>query len=154
MFGKKFSEYVQFQLWILIMIAVAWGIRLGISLTGTPFSTTRWISVNVVLLIGLLYCSVAVHTSRFGGYKQLLGLLFLQIAFAHLLIAAAIVLGIVTGTDNAYTAPEVFGGNDGKNWLHVFAHFIGAVIVPLFSWLIGSIILFISKRVLPVRHRI
>ena len=147
MFGRKFSEYIRFQSWILILIGIVWAIRLGVSLAGTSFSLTRWISVTIVLLIGLVYCSIAVHTSRFGSYKQLLGLLFVQGAFAQLLIAAAIVLGILTGTDNAFTAPEVSGGGDGKFWLHVVAHLVLAVLVPLFFWLIGSIILFITKRV-------
>ena len=83
MFGRTFSEYIRFERWILILIAIVWAIRLGVSLSGASFSLTRWISINIVLLIGLVYCSVAVHTSRFGSYKQLLGLLFIQGAFAH-----------------------------------------------------------------------
>lgn len=149
MFGKRFSQYFQFQSWILILIGLVWAIRLGISLSGTSFSTTRWFSINIVLLLGLVYCSIAVHTSRFGSYKQLLGLLFVQNGFAHLLIAGGVVLGIVTATDNAYTAPEVFGGADGKNWLHVLAHVLATVLASLVAWLIGSIILFVTKRVKP-----
>ena len=147
MFGKKWSEYIRFERWILILIAVVWAVRLGLSLTGTSFSTVRWVSINIVLLGGLVYCSVAVHTSGFGSYKQLLALLFLQTAFAHLLIGVAIILGIVTGTTNAFTTPEVFGGNNGANWFHVLAHLIAAFILPLISWLIGSAILFATKKI-------
>ncbi len=117
MFGKKFSEYVRFDRWILILIAVAFLIRLSISMAGTPVATARWVSINIVLLVGLLYCSVAVHTSGFGSYKQLFGLLLVQLAFAHFLVASAIAMGILTGTDNIYTAPEFFGGSDGRNWV-------------------------------------
>ena len=106
MFGKKFSEYVRFERWILILVVVAFVSRLAIGLSGVPVPTTRWISINIVLLVGLIYCSIAVHTKRFGSYKQLLGLLFVQNAFAHLLIAVGIILAIVTGIDNIYTAPE------------------------------------------------
>ena len=49
MFGKKFSQYLQFESWILILIALVWAIRLGISLAGTSFSITRWVSINIVL---------------------------------------------------------------------------------------------------------
>lgn len=147
MFGKKFSEYVRFELWVLILIALTWAVRLGISLAGTPFSTTKWVSINIVLLLGLLYCSIAVHTSGFGSYKQLFGLLFIQTAFAHILIALAIVLGIVTGTGNAFTTPEVFGGNNGATWPHVAAHVIAGAILPVITWLIGSAILFVTKLV-------
>ena len=149
MFGKKLSEYIQFERWLLILIAAVWAVRLGISLAGTSFEVTRWVSINIVLLVGLIYCSVAVQTSGFGSYKQLLGLLFMQTVLAHILIAAGIVLGILTGVSNAYTTPEVFGGSDGKTWLHVLAHVIAAFILPLIAWLVGSVILFATKRLKP-----
>ena len=76
MFGKKFSEYVQFERWILILVAAAFVIRLGLSLAGTSFVQTRWVSINIVLLIGVIFCSVAVHTTGFGSYKQLYGQFF------------------------------------------------------------------------------
>lgn len=146
MFGKKLPEFIQFEKWILILIAVVFAIRLGLSLAGTSFMLTRWISINIVLLAALVYCSIAVHTTGFGSYKQLFGLLLVQWVLAHLLIAAAIVLGILTGVDNAFTAPEVSGGNDGKFWLHAVAHAIGGFIFTVFAWLIGSVILFVTRR--------
>lgn len=147
MFGKKFSEYVQFERWILILVALVFAIRIGASLAGGSTMQVRWISMNVVLLVGLFYCSVAVHTAGFGSYKQLLGLLVIQNAFSHTLIAMAIVLGIVTGTDNIFTAPEFFGGSDGKTWGHVLAHLLaGSLLVPLVYWLVGSGVLFLTRR--------
>jgi len=97
----------------------------------------------------LIYCSVAVHTSGFGSYKQLLALLGIQTVFEHSLIAAAIILGIVTGTTNAYTTPEVFGGGNGATWGHVLAHAVGGFILPFISWLIGSVILTVTKLIRP-----
>src|ERR1700688_206156 len=147
MFEKKLADFIRFEKWILILIAAMWAVRLAVSLTGASFTVTRWFSINIVLLVGLIYCSIAVHTAGFGSYKQLLGLLFIQTAFAHLLIATGIAIGIVTGKDNAYTAPEVFGGSDGRTGVHIAAHLIAAVILPLITWLIGSVILFATKRV-------
>src|SRR6185436_3505813 len=132
MFGKKFAEYIEFERWILILIGIAFATRLGLSLAGVSIGLTRWVSINIVLLVGLVYCSVAVHTKGFGGYKQLFGLLLVQTLVAHALIAAGITLGIVTGIDNIYTAPEFFGGNNGRNWLHVLAHSIAAFVLPVF----------------------
>jgi hypothetical protein len=146
-FGKKLSDYIQFEKWILILIFVVFATRLGLSLADTPFTLTRWVSINIVLLIGLVFCSIAVHTTGFGSYKQLLGLLLVQWVPAHILIASAIVLGILTGVDNAYTAPEVSGGGDGKFWLHVVAHTIGGFIFAAIAWLIGALILFVTKRI-------
>jgi hypothetical protein len=149
-FGKKLSEYLRFERWVLILIAIVWAVRLGLSLSGTSFTSTRWVSINIVLFVGLIYASIAVHTSGFGSYKQLLGLLFLQSALAHFLIAFAILLGIVTAVPNAYTAPEVSGGGNGASWIHVLAHVIAAFIFPLVTWLVGSIVLFVTKRLKPV----
>jgi hypothetical protein len=147
MFGKKLPEYFRFESWILVLIVVVFLARLGLSLSGTPFSVNRWVSINIVLLVGLLYCSVAVHTRRFGSYSQLFGLLLMQGFLAHILIALGIVLGIVTGTDNAYTVPEVFGGANGRNVGHAAAHLIASVLFAGVAWLIGSAILFVTKKV-------
>jgi hypothetical protein len=147
MFGKKFSEYIRFQRGILILIVVVFLVRLGISLSGVPIAQARWVSVNIALLVGLVYAAITVHTAGFGAYKQLFGLLLVQNVLAHVLIAIAIILGILTGSDNIYTAPEFFGGADGKNWLHVLAHSFAGFFVTLFSWLFGSLILFVTRKV-------
>src|SRR2546422_6536008 len=95
MFGKKLSEYFQFQRWILILIAAVWLVRLVLSLTG-GYSTARWVSINIVLLVGLVYYAVAGHTKEFGSYKQLLGVLFVQTAGVLFRIARLITLGVLT----------------------------------------------------------
>src|SRR5262245_50572910 len=107
MFGKKLDEYFEFERWFLVLIAAAFATRLGLSLGGVPVASTRWVSINIVLLLGLIYCSVAVHTKGFGSYKQLFGLLLVQTTTAHILISIGIILGIA-GIENIYTAPEFF----------------------------------------------
>jgi hypothetical protein len=114
MFGKKVKEYVRFERWILILIVVVFALRLGLSLAGLSFpvradkgisaiwpsvsnNKTEWVSINLVLLVGLLYCAIAVQTTGFGTYKHLFPLLLLQITIAHWLIGMGIILGIVTG---------------------------------------------------------
>jgi hypothetical protein len=150
MFGKAVAQYLGFQKVVLALIVLVWLVRLGLSLSGTPNATAKWISVTVVLLLGLLYYGVAVHTRGFGSYKQLLPLLFFQSLLAEGLVALAIVLAIFTGQDNIYTAPEYSGGGDGKNWIHVVAHLIvGSVVLPLISWAIGSLVLLVTKKVSP-----
>jgi len=149
MFGKKFGDYVRFEWWILILVAAAFVTRLAVGMAGTPVATTKWISINLVLLIGLIYCAVGVHTKGFGSYKQLFGLLLVQNAFAHLLIAFGIALAVVTMTNNIYTAPEFFGGSDGRSWGHVAAHFLAGFVFAVLGWLLGSVILFVTKKVKP-----
>ena len=139
MFGKKFSEYVQFERWILILITLVFVVRL--------VTNARWASINLVLLLGLIYCSIAVHIKGFGSYKQLLGLLMTQTVFAHVLIAVGIVIGVVTGADNIYTLPEFFGGNSGRNLLHAGIHVVASFVLSLIAWLFGSVILFVTKLI-------
>jgi hypothetical protein len=150
MFGKNLSAYIRFQRWILILIALVFAIRLGASLSGVPNSATKWISINLVLLVGLLYCSVAVDTRAFGSFKQLFGLLLVQTFVAHMLIALAIVFGIVTARDSIFTAPEYYNGTDGKTWVHVLLHVVVAwVPLALIGWLFGSLILLVTRRTKP-----
>ena len=150
MFGKSVGQYLSFQKLFLVAIVVVFAVRLALSLAGTPNATTKWVSVTVVLLLGMLYYGVAVHTRGFGSYKQLYPLLLFQSLLGEGLVALAIVLGIVTGQDNIYTAPEYSGGTDGKNWVHVIAHLVvAAVILPLVSWAIASLVLLVTKKVAP-----
>ena len=150
MFGKSVTQYLGFQKVLLVLIVLAFLVRLALSLAGQPNSVAKWISVTVVMLAGVVYYGVAVHTSGFGSYRQLYPLLLFQSLLGEGLVALAIVLAIFTGTGNIYTAPEYSGGGDGKNWTHVIAHLVvAAVVLPLISWAIGSLIMLVTKKVAP-----
>jgi hypothetical protein len=150
MFGKKLSDYLRFQGWVLALIVVLGFIRLALSLAGVPNATVKWFSITAAMLVGLVYYAVAVHTKGFGSYKQLYGLLLIQSIVTESIPIVAILLAMVTGQDNIYVAPEYSGGGDGKNWGHVLGHvFVGAIVLPLVGWLLGSAILFVTKRVAP-----
>jgi hypothetical protein len=146
-FGKRLSEYIAFSKPFLILILVVGIARLALSLGGVSSSIVKWISITAVAWIGVLYYSIRVHTSGFGSYKQLLPICVLQSLVAQTIIILAIILAIFTGTDNAYSAPEFNFGSDGKNWLHVGAHLVlGTTIGPLMGWLIGCLIMFVTKK--------
>jgi hypothetical protein len=150
MFGKSVSQYLGFQKIVLAVVLGVWLLRLALSLAGTPNATTKWASVTVVLLIGLVYYGVAVHTRGFGSYKQLYPLALFQSLLGEGLVALAIVMAIFTGRDNIYTAPEYSGGGDGKNWTHVGAHlFVAAIVLPLLGWGVSSLVMAVTKKVAP-----
>jgi len=129
---------------LIIIVGIA---RLALSLAGVENGTVKWLSISVVALLGLVYYSVRVHTTGFGSYKQLLALIVIQSIVAQTIIIAGIVIAIFTGRDNIFSAPEYSGGGDGKTWLHAGAHLLFGVIVgSLLSWLIGSVILFVTKK--------
>jgi hypothetical protein len=149
-FGKSFSDYVRFDKPILWLIAIVGLGRLALSLGGMPNSTARWVSVTAAMEIGMVYAAIRIHTTGFGSYKQLLPALWVQTMLANLLVAGAIVLGIVTHKDNIFTAPEYSGNADGKTWFHAGAHIIaGAIVMPLIGWILGSLILLVTKKVAP-----
>ncbi len=163
-FGKKVEEYVRFERWILILIVVVFALRLGLSLAGVsqaeyPVMTrtgiptipkaTEWVSINLVLLVGILYCAIAVQTTGFGTYKHLFPLLLLQTTVVHWLVGMGIILGIVTGHNNVFTALEHCGacGADGLKWSHALGHMALPPLVSLVAWLPASGILFVTRKV-------
>ena len=147
-FGKRLSEYAAFAKLILGLIFIVGIARLGLSLAGVANSTTRWLSISVVLLVSVVYYAIRVHTSGFGSYKQLLPLYLLLCVLGEGIVAVGIILAIATNKDNVFSIPEYSGNVDGKNWGHVGAHVVGGLIVgPLVSWLIGSLIMFVTKKV-------
>jgi hypothetical protein len=151
MFGKPLSAYLAFQRAVLILIVLVWGARLALSLAGVPDAVGKFVSITVVLLATVLYYPWAVHSSGFGSYRQLYPLFLIQGIFSQTLVAGAIALAILTGHDNIFTVPEFYppsaGGTplpvDGKNWGHAGTHIVvaGAIVLPLVSWLLGSIVL-------------
>jgi len=150
MFGKKLSEYVSFAKPILFLILVVGIARLALSLAGVQNSAVKWLSISATLFIGLVYFSIRVYTTGFGSYKQLLPLLFLQSVVSQAIIIVGIVIAIETHKDNIFSAPEYSGGGDGKTWLHVAAHLVlGTTVGPLLAWLVGSAIMWVTKKVAP-----
>ena len=150
MFGKTVAQYLGFQKVVLALVVLAWLVRLALSLTGVPNAGAKWISVTAVLLVGAFYYGAAVYTKGFGSYKQLYPLMLFQSVLGEGLVALAIVLAILTGQDNIYTAPEYSGGGDGKNWFHVVAHLVVAfVVLPLVTWGIGSLVMLVTRKVAP-----
>ena len=146
-FGKRLSEYVDFCKPFLVLIPIVGIVRLALSLSGAPNSTARWFSVTALVWIAVLYYAVRVHTRRFGSYKQLLVISALLNLAAQVIIIGGIVLAIVTGTGNIFSAPEYAFGSDGRTWLHVAAHvFIGTIAGSVVPWLIGSLVFFVTTK--------
>jgi hypothetical protein len=146
-FGKPLSEYVAFCKWFLVVIPVVGVLRLALSLGGAPNTVARWATMTALVWIATIYLSVRVHTSGFGSYKQLLVLCALVNLAAQAVSIFGIVLAILTGTDNIYSAPEYAFGADGRNWFHVAMHaLVGTTAGSLVPWLIGSAILAVTRR--------
>ena len=153
-FGKSLSEYVKFESGFLILVLVVGVARLVASLLGGPNAKAKFLSITVVLLLGLIYYSVTVYTSGFGSYKQLLPVMALPVILGNLIIIAGIVLAIQTGKDNIFSAPEYSPGHlDGKSWGHVGGHVVAMIILSLLFWAVGSLIMFVTKKIVGDRKQ-
>ena len=72
----------------------------------------------------------------------------IQNLLAQAISFVAVAMAILTRRDNIFTAPEYSGGGDGKTWLHANMHLLmGVIFASLLGWLIGSAIMFITKKV-------
>jgi hypothetical protein len=149
MFGKRVSQYLEFQWPLLALTAVVGLARLGLSLAGTPDATVRWLSMNVLLWAGAVYYGVSVYRRGFGGYKQLLPLVFFQVVILHAVAVTGILLAIA-GFANVFAAPEFSGIVAQNQWLHALSHLtIGMIAAPLVLWGVASLAMWIAKRAAP-----
>ena len=148
MFGKTIAQYLAFQKYLLLLTVAVGLLRLGVSLAGVPNETAAWLSMNVVLWASAVYYGIAVHTRGFGSYKQILPLVFFQVAIYHLIAVTGIVLAIA-GMQNVFAAPEYSGPADAPNqWLHAASHLtIGMVAAPLVLWAVASFAHWVTRRV-------
>jgi len=146
-FGKSLSEYVRFEKGFLILLLVVGLARLGLSLAGMPNASVKFLSMTVVLLLGLVYYSVRVSTSGFGSYKQLLPVLALPVILANLITILGILISMGTGQDNIFTAPEYSPGKvEGKTLGHVAGHLVAMIVISLVFWGIGSLIMLLTRK--------
>jgi hypothetical protein len=102
--------------------------------------------MNAVAWAAALYYGVAVHTSGFGSYKQILPLAFFQTVVQQSIAVLGILLSIA-GFRNIYTAPE-YSFAAQSQWTHLLSHLtIGIIVPPLLLWGVASLVLLITKRV-------
>lgn len=146
-FGKSISDYVKFEWGFLTLVLVVGLARLAMSLLDVPNSTTKYVSLTVLLLFGLIYFPIRVYTSGFGSYKQLLPAIALPVIAANCIIIAGIAISILTAKNNIFSAPEYSGGGDGKTWGHAAGHFVVMFVGSLALWLIGCLIMFVTKKI-------
>jgi hypothetical protein len=145
LFGKPLSAYVRFQRGVLLVTVVVGLLRLALSLAGVPNDAVKWLSMTVVMLASVFYYGVRVHTSGFGGYKHILPLVWIQSALMAVIAIAGILVS-VAGAPNIFSAPE-YGGTMSVG-AHLGGHLVfGLVVGPLAGWAIGSLVMFVTKKV-------
>jgi hypothetical protein len=120
--------------------------RLALSLNAAPNSTARWFSMTALGWIAVVFYAIRVHTRDFGSYKQLLPICVLLNAAAQTVSIFAIVLAVLTGDGNIFSADE-YGFGNGMTWFHAAAHlFFGLPVGSVVIWIFGSLVLWIVRK--------
>ncbi len=147
LFSKSFAEYIQFQKVVLTVTAAVGVARLLLSLAGTS-AVAEWFSLTAMTFVGVVVYPIMVHTKGFGGYKQVLVLLSIQLALAGAIISLGIAIAMATGSGNIFTGAQM--GSTGSEMAHMASHLIGGpTIFAAIVWLPASAVLFVTRRVAP-----
>ena len=144
-FGKSLSEYAGFCKPFLILVPLAGIVKLALSLSGTPNSTTWWVSTNALLWVGIIYYAIRIHTTGFGSYRHLLVICALLNLSGQVISILGIALALFGGRDNVFA--YAFGEQE-TTWGHLAAHlFFGIPVGSLVGWIGGCLILAITRKV-------
>jgi len=108
--------------------------------------------MTALVWIAVIYYSIRIHTAGFGSYKQLLVVCALLNLSTQVISVTGILTAIVTGTNNIFSSPEFSFAT--SPWAHLAAHlFIGTTAGSLVPWIIGSLILTITRKASPIPGR-
>jgi hypothetical protein len=157
LFGKRLSEYLQFQKALLLATLVVGTLRFGLSIAGFSHNIVKWLSLDAMAVFSACVYAVRIHIQDFGSYRNHLVMVVIQNLLIQAIIIAAIVLGILTGQDSIFTAPEftidpITGrpGTDGRTWTHAVEHAIfGFVVISTFLWGLGALVLLAARKIAP-----
>jgi hypothetical protein len=109
-----------------------------------------FLSMTVVGWAAVFYYGVALHTRGFGSYRHLVPLMLFQMIVVQAIAVFGILLA-VAGLPNIYAAPGYSGppfARSANQWSHALAHLTIGIVAPvLLGWAVGSLVLFITKKV-------
>jgi hypothetical protein len=148
-------EHVRLLAPILAVLAGAWALRWILAASGAPPWLVRVVSLTAATPIAIVVGVVLVHARRFGGYASVVLVALLLNAWAEGLICVAILISVATGIDNVYTFPEFsMPGDDPRHLRHIYGHLtFGVGIGSLIGAAVGSLILFLLRRLVPLPER-
>lgn len=158
--ARSIRALLRLQWPVLVSIAVVWALRLGLSLAGAPVAGTKLLSVTVVLVLGTLFYGWTLGRAGSGSFRELFALNLIQSLFSQALVAAAILLAVALDRDNIFSIPEFYPPAQGIGILglpmpphgrslgHAVEHVVVAGLMgfPLIGWLLGSVVLLLSRR--------
>ena len=151
--GYGMRDHVRFLLPLFGLIVATWVLRF--ILYGVGARAIGWFaSVQTIAAISVVLAVFLIHSRGFGGYKNVIVCSFMLNAWTQILIIAAILFGVFTGTENVFTRPEFSLGEDPGHLRHMKGHLTGGIgIGTLIGGVLGSALLWLLRMVLPKKKR-
>jgi len=136
------------------LLTAVWALRMVIAAAGAPLWLVKIVSVTGATAASVLLAVLLIHVKRFGGYANVVLSSFLLNAWAEILIIAAILFSVLTGTENVYTSVEFsIPGDDPLHLKHMMGHLtFGIGMASLFGAGVGCLLLWLLRTLVPVRR--
>lgn len=151
--GHEIREYFRLLAPLFGLIAAVWVLRLVLAAIGASPALVRTCSVSVTGAISVLLAVLLIHMRGFGSYLDVVVSALFLILWEQLLISSAIAFTIFTNIVNVYSAPE-YSFRGMSQWRHIAGHMtfgVGSGI--LFGSLMGCLLLWLLRRLVPMRAR-
>jgi len=156
--GHRIRDHLRLLAPLLILLAVVWVLRLGLSACHSPSWCLRIVSVTVATAGSVLLAAILIHFRRFGGYANVVISSLLLNLWGQLLIVGAIGFAVLTGTENIYTAPQHslpwLQQSDPAHLKHIYGQLtFGVGMGTLSGAAVGCLMLWLLRLLLPMREK-
>ena len=151
--GRRMREHVRLLLPLFAFLLVVWLLRLLLAAAGASLSVSRVFSVTTASAVAVFLAVLLIHFHGFGGYTNVVTTSLLLNAWSQSLIVIAILVAVVTGTENIYTLPEFsVPGDDPLHLRHIFGHLTFMLgLGTLFGAGVGCLMLWFLRLMVPMR---
>lgn len=151
--GRTLRDHLQLLTPLFGVIGAVWAMRFFLGEIGAPLWLVEVFSVGVFVPICVILAALLIHLKRFGGYPNVVFASFLLVLWGQILIVAAILLTMLFGVENIYTAPQFSIPGDAGHMRHLVGHLtMGVGLETLIGSLMGCVILFMLRRTKPGRR--
>lgn len=120
--GKSFGAHLRLVMPFFWFIAGVWLLRLSLPMFSPPGWVVSVLSIHVAVSISVLVVVVLIFSRQFGGYANVVFSTFLLVAWGELLVSAAILFAVLTGTENIFIFPEFSLEADPYHIKHITGH--------------------------------
>lgn len=152
--GRGIREHLKLLTPLFGVIGAVWALRFILGAIGAPMLLVKVFSVGVFVPICVILAALLIHLKRFGGYASVVLSSFLLVVWGQVLIVAAILLTLLFGIVNIYTAPEFSIPGDAGHVRHILGHLtFGVGLETLIGSLMGCLILFMLRRAKPASRK-